>query len=176
MSGFKSERVDTLTKEYRSCFDPKRRAEIMREIDGIAYKEYTASLSWFAPFHRVLYWNRFGMPESLVTRFQDDRSIMYLWWNDEEKALLTKGLAQMNSQGFQDKSSDEQSAALKALATTESKTDKAFFAKLHEITLLGYFTSEEVCKNVTRYDPVPGVYVGCVPISEVGNVIMSEPR
>ena len=98
------------------------------------------------------------------------------YFNEEEKVLLTKGLAQLNSQGFQDKSSEEQTAALKALAMTESETDKAFFAKLREITLLGYFTSEEVCKNVTHYDPAPGGYVGCVPISEVGNMIMSEPR
>ena len=33
-----------------------------------------------------------------------------------------------------------------------------------------YFTSEPVGKNVLHYDPIPGQFAGCVPISEVGNV------
>ncbi len=44
-----------------------------------------------------------------------------------------------------------------------------FFRRIKELTLLGYYTSEEIGKNVLRYDPLPGVYVGCMPVSEVGN-------
>jgi hypothetical protein len=34
--------------------------------------------------------------------------------------------------------------------------------------VLGYFTSEQVGRNVLLYDPVPGRYDGCVPIDQVG--------
>ena len=45
----------------------------------------------------------------------------------------------------------------------------AFFHRIKELTLLGYYTSEEIGKNVLRYDPLPGMYVACMPVTEVGN-------
>ena len=46
----------------------------------------------------------------------------------------------------------------------------SFFAKMKELTLTGYFTSEKVGKEVLNYDPIPGDYKGCRDIEEVGNV------
>ena len=40
--------------------------------------------------------------------------------------------------------------------------DKAAFATLKELTLLGYFSSEIGCTQALAYDAVPGVYKGCV--------------
>jgi glucoside 3-dehydrogenase (cytochrome c) hitch-hiker subunit len=34
--------------------------------------------------------------------------------------------------------------------------------------VLGYFTSEQVGRNVLHYDPVPGRYEACIPIDQVG--------
>ena len=90
----------------------------------------------------------------------------------EEKSTFSTGLAELEASGFSDKSSADQTSALVAM----SKTNRKFVAQLRSTILTGYFTSEEVCKNVTHYDPIPGGYVGCVPTSETGNVIMSEPR
>ncbi|MEH6558119.1 MAG: gluconate 2-dehydrogenase subunit 3 family protein [Oceanicoccus sp.] len=36
-------------------------------------------------------------------------------------------------------------------------------------TLFGYFTSEKIGRDVLNFDPVPGVYEGCVPLSDIGN-------
>ncbi len=44
-----------------------------------------------------------------------------------------------------------------------------FYRNLKSLILWGYFTSEEIGKNVLSYDPVPGAYLGCIPLSEVGN-------
>lgn len=44
-----------------------------------------------------------------------------------------------------------------------------FFRRVKELTLLGYYTSEAIGKNVLNYDPLPGVFVGCMPLAEVGN-------
>lgn len=44
-----------------------------------------------------------------------------------------------------------------------------FLMSVRYYTLFGYFTSEKVGEEVLSYDPVPGVYKGCIPVSEVGN-------
>ncbi|WP_341228011.1 gluconate 2-dehydrogenase subunit 3 family protein [uncultured Arcticibacterium sp.] len=44
-----------------------------------------------------------------------------------------------------------------------------FYRSLKSTALWGYFSSEEIGLNVLTYDPVPGPYQGCIPLSEVGN-------
>jgi hypothetical protein len=44
-----------------------------------------------------------------------------------------------------------------------------FYRSLKSTALWAYFSSEEIGKNVLSYDPVPGPYQGCIPLSEVGN-------
>ena len=98
------------------------------------------------------------------------------YMDDEEKTLFAGGLDGLSAAGFADLSETDQAAAVTTMADSMDATDKAFLRKVRELTITGYFNSEEVCKNVTTYDPIPGSYVACVPISETGNVIMSEPR
>ena len=44
-----------------------------------------------------------------------------------------------------------------------------FYRSIKSMMLWGYFSSEEIGKNVLSYDPIPGVYKGCIPLSDVGN-------
>lgn len=44
-----------------------------------------------------------------------------------------------------------------------------FYRSLKSTAIWAYMTSEEIGKNVLNYDPVPGNYEPCVPVSEVGN-------
>lgn len=50
----------------------------------------------------------------------------------------------------------------------EAEQRYLFFLQLKELALIGYFTSQEVGTGVLVYDPMPGVYQGCIPVSEVG--------
>lgn len=43
---------------------------------------------------------------------------------------------------------------------------KPFFTYIKELTLLGYFTSEEVGENVLSYVPIPGQYIDCMDLEE----------
>ena len=43
------------------------------------------------------------------------------------------------------------------------------YRTLKSLMLWGYFSSEEIGKNVLSYDPIPGDYLGCIPLSDVGN-------
>lgn len=70
----------------------------------------------------------------------------------------------------------DEEAAAEGLAYKERNKDLVekepffqFFLNFKSLALLGYFTSEFVGTKVLNYDPVPGVYQGCVPLKEVGN-------
>lgn len=45
-----------------------------------------------------------------------------------------------------------------------------FYRSFKSLAIQGYFTSEEVGKNVMNYDPIPGPFKGCIPLDEVGGV------
>jgi hypothetical protein len=62
----------------------------------------------------------------------------------------------------------QQDAVLRRVATAQQGRLPSSFDMLRSATILGYFTSEQVGKNVLLYDPVPGAYNGCVPIDQVG--------
>lgn len=89
--------------------------------------------------------------------------------SDSEAELFRSGLA-----AFEKASVDATGARFAKLAVEKqseffgeycknvSGVKKRFVRKVRELSLLGYFTSEEVAKNVLQYDPIPGDYVGCV--------------
>lgn len=43
-----------------------------------------------------------------------------------------------------------------------------FFPALEDMVTVGYFTSEPGATMALKYEPVPGAYHGCVPMSEIG--------
>ncbi len=44
-----------------------------------------------------------------------------------------------------------------------------FLITIRSFTLLGYYTSEYIGEHVLNYDPIPGTYEACIPVSQVGN-------
>ena len=89
--GFKSDRVDELLPEYDTCFDQERRIEIVREIDGIFSDVHPTAFSIVRNYQRILYWDKFGFPEWMFTRFQGDYWDMFrYWWMDDKKAERLK--------------------------------------------------------------------------------------
>jgi hypothetical protein len=94
--------------------------------------------------------------------------------SDAEKNLLAAGLADLERRAtaaggaFASLSAERQDALLREVARAEEGREQGFFRLIRSATVLGYFTSEEVGRNVLNYDPVPGRYDGCVPIDEVG--------
>jgi len=54
--------------------------------------------------------------------------------------------------------------------TVEQTEPVGFYRSLKSLAVWGYCSSEEIGKNVLNYDPIPGPYQGCVPLSDVGKV------
>lgn len=87
LSGFKDPRVDRLLAEYDKAFDHEERVRIIREIDKIIQETKPMILWWYAPFRRILYWNKFGHPDYYFPRTSDyDTAVLAYWWYDPDKA------------------------------------------------------------------------------------------
>jgi hypothetical protein len=96
----------------------------------------------------------------------------------DERTTLADGLAALEARSvaahqttFTSLAATQQDDLLRVLARASADLDRSFFRQIREATVLGYFTAEEVGRNVLHYDPVPGRFEPCVPISEVGNVV-----
>jgi gluconate 2-dehydrogenase gamma chain len=96
---------------------------------------------------------------------------------EEERQLFSAGIAEVESasaaahrRGFSQLAPAQQDSVLTAIAVAAQSKEKTFFHLAKEIVLLGYFTSETVGKQVLKYDPIPGRFDGCIPLSESGNV------
>jgi microcin C transport system substrate-binding protein len=85
ITGFKDKHVDDLLAQYDRELDVKKRAAILREVDGIVTSQHHYLLEWAAPYTRLVYWNKFGMPPGIITRLGDYRDPPTLWWLDAEK-------------------------------------------------------------------------------------------
>jgi hypothetical protein len=92
-----------------------------------------------------------------------------------ERQLLIEGLTRVESiakstggASYTSLTPGAQDSILRAIAKDEEGRPQSFFALIRSATILGYFTSEQVGRNVLHYDPVPGAYDGCVPIDQVG--------
>ena len=84
ITGIKDPRIDAILDAYPKMFDVKERIAALQELDGLAYQAQPYILGWYAPFTRVAYWDRFGMPAAYFTKTGSDDMLM-LWWHDGAK-------------------------------------------------------------------------------------------
>jgi len=90
--GFKNKRVDQICEEYNKEYDLKNRIKLIQELDSIVTNEYTTILNWYSDNVRILYWNKFGMPEFVLAGVfydswvatEETQSVIAFWWYDEE--------------------------------------------------------------------------------------------
>ncbi|MBF0120515.1 MAG: ABC transporter substrate-binding protein [Desulfobacterales bacterium] len=84
ITGFKDERVDQLIEDQKSIFDVSKRKKICREIDKIVYEKYPYVLLWNNNYIRLLYWNKFGTPSTVLSKYGDESSAYWYWWIDKD--------------------------------------------------------------------------------------------
>ncbi len=86
ITGFRHPRVDELIAQQRTEFDIEKRNAILREIDSILTAEFPYILLWNLNYKRLLYWNKFGTPPTVLGKYGDERAALSLWWYDEDAA------------------------------------------------------------------------------------------
>lgn len=86
ITGFKNAMVDKLIEAQRSIFSLEERNEICRRIDGILAENVPYILLWNINYVRLLYWDKFGTPATVLSKFGNEGSILAYWWYDEDSA------------------------------------------------------------------------------------------
>lgn len=85
ITGVKLPAMDELFKKYDVAFTQEERRNLIREIDGLVYKDHPYVLFWYMPCQRVLYWNKFGVPEYGLHRTLEWEDAFATWWVDPAK-------------------------------------------------------------------------------------------
>lgn len=96
ITGIKVPRVDEILDAYPGMFDVQARITALQELDGLVYQEFPYVLSWYAPFTRLAYWNKFGMPTAYATKF-GDVDVIQTWWYDKEKDAQLQAAVKQNT-------------------------------------------------------------------------------
>jgi glucoside 3-dehydrogenase (cytochrome c) hitch-hiker subunit len=117
-----------------------------------------------------------GARSAGVHRFID--TMLAEYYGDAERAHFVSGLSDVEARArrsgaksFVDASKDQQLAILTALdreAYSSGVAPHHFFRTMKELTLLGYYTSEMGATKELQYNPAPGRFEGCVPMSRIG--------
>jgi microcin C transport system substrate-binding protein len=82
ITGFKNETVDRLIEQQKSEFDVNKRNAIYREIDRIVFNQHPYVLLWNINYTRLLYWNKFGTPDTVLSKYGNESSAYWYWWID----------------------------------------------------------------------------------------------
>jgi microcin C transport system substrate-binding protein len=85
-AGFKDARVDALIEKQKTIFDIQARNAICREIDAILCDNVPYILLWNLDYTRLLYWNKFGAPPAVLSKYGDERAALAYWWYDADSA------------------------------------------------------------------------------------------
>jgi microcin C transport system substrate-binding protein len=97
ITGFANQDVDRLIEKQKTLFDVQKRNEICREIDRLVAAEVPYVLLWNIDAVRLLYWNRFGTPASVLSKFGNETSALTYWWYDEDSAADLRDVMETGS-------------------------------------------------------------------------------
>ena len=86
VTGFADDEVDGLIAREKEMMSAAEREETYRRIDSLVTSKVPYVLLWHTDEHRILYWNKFGTPDSVFGRYGDEDGILAYWWYDVDRA------------------------------------------------------------------------------------------
>ncbi|NCA82290.1 MAG: ABC transporter substrate-binding protein [Opitutae bacterium] len=86
IAGYQNAEVDALIDEQRTELDVRKRHDLVRRIDAILAREVPYVLLWNKRGTRLLWWNKFGMPDAPLGKYGDERAAHAYWWADPDAA------------------------------------------------------------------------------------------
>ena len=86
ITGFAAPEVDALIEKQKTEMSLAARNEICREIDGIITSQVPYILLWNADATRILWWNKFGVPDSIISKYGSADDALQYWWHDPDSA------------------------------------------------------------------------------------------
>lgn len=79
---------------------------------------------------------------------------------------------------YEGKTEEDMDKIMELIRTDDPPEDEAlhddyyyhsFIYGIKRLSIAGYFGSELIGEEYLSYDPIPGAYLGCIPLSDVGN-------
>ncbi len=86
LAGVADPEIDSLIEAQKGEFDAAKRRAILKKIDARLLELCPYVLLWQNGSHRLLHWNRFGMPKNPLARFGDPDAVIVYWWYDRDRA------------------------------------------------------------------------------------------
>jgi microcin C transport system substrate-binding protein len=86
LPGLKVPEIDRLIEEEKGEFSVAKRIEYYKKLDSIYAVHVPYVLLWNTPETRLLYWNKFGMPESVLGKYGSELAVLTYWWYDRDAA------------------------------------------------------------------------------------------
>ena len=86
ITGYKNPAVDAMIDGLRTEFDIDKRHATVREIDAILANDIPYILLWNLNYRRLLYWNKFGVPRTVLPKYAGEAATYSYWWYDEDSA------------------------------------------------------------------------------------------
>ena len=86
ITGFRSSKVDRIIAAEKTMGSVKEREAAYKGIDELVAAESPYALLWGSDSTRILYWNKFGMPKTVLSRYSDEEAVLTYWWYDEDRA------------------------------------------------------------------------------------------
>jgi microcin C transport system substrate-binding protein len=81
-AGIKNKAVDFLVHEIIHARDQKALTTACRALDRTLWYGYYVIPNWYAPAHRVVYWNKFAKPETMPL-YYSTFDILMTWWQKD---------------------------------------------------------------------------------------------
>jgi microcin C transport system substrate-binding protein len=86
LSGLEDPEIDRLIAEEKREFSAAKRKEYYKKLDSIYASHVPYILLWNTPQTRLLHWNKFGMPKSVLGKYSDESGVLTYWWYDKDAA------------------------------------------------------------------------------------------
>ena len=86
ITGYKNPEVDAVIDSLRTEFDIHKRHALVRKIDAILTDDIPYILLWNLNYRRLLYWNKFGIPRTVLPKYTAENGAYSFWWYDEDSA------------------------------------------------------------------------------------------
>ena len=86
ITGYKNPEVDAMIDSLRTELDIHKRHTTVRKIDAILANDIPYILLWNLNYRRLLYWNKFGIPKTVLPKYSRADGAYSFWWYDEDSA------------------------------------------------------------------------------------------
>ncbi len=84
-AGFKSAKVDELLAKEKLLTTFEERNAVYREIDKLVTEQHPYAFLWNIGAKRLVFWNKFGMPDTVLSKYNDEEDVLAYWWYDPDK-------------------------------------------------------------------------------------------